>query len=74
MQMVGAYAYSLMETRAAARVGLSPTLLPPWCAVTVQDFLERYEVGETVGVGGEEEGVGSKGEGQGQRRDDRVDR
>lgn len=23
------------------------------CAATVQDFLERYEVGETVGVGGE---------------------
>lgn len=25
----------------------------PVCAATVQDFLERYEVGETVGVGGE---------------------
>ena len=23
------------------------------CAATVQDFLERYEVGETIGVGGE---------------------
>jgi hypothetical protein len=22
------------------------------CAATVQDFLQRYEVGETVGVGG----------------------
>lgn len=23
-----------------------------WCAVTVQDFLNRYEIGATVGVGG----------------------
>ena len=24
-----------------------------WCAVTVQDFLNRYEIGATVGVGGD---------------------
>eukprot|EP00955_Chlamydomonas_euryale_P100047 365255-Chlamydomonas_euryale.AAC.26 len=49
-------------------------------AVTVQDFLERYEVGETVGVGGERRGSACEDGGsgvrlrsreEGQRQDDR---
>jgi hypothetical protein len=37
----------------AAGVLISCCSLAAEFAATVQDFLERYEVGETVGVGGE---------------------
>jgi hypothetical protein len=34
-------------------IGETPSFVQSCASATVQDFLEKYEVGETVGVGGE---------------------
>ena len=33
-------------------IGETPSFVQSCASATVQDFLEKYEVGETVGVGG----------------------